>query len=480
MIRRYAAPCIIATTKIVVSLALLWTGFRSVSDDDFARAIIAQQFAIHPHFDPSGTSWLPFPFLLWGSAMAAFGPTLATAQVMAIGLGACAAVGVWWVARSIELSARAAFIAGMIAACMPHAAYYGVAMVPEYATAVLALLASATLSSKHDRMRAAGALAACLATLCRYETWPIACVVSICATFDAIRQPHRRRWLVGSAIIAPLGATAWLLHGFVHHHDAFFFVTRVAAYRRALGGESMTLGLRLLQQPLALFTGEPELTLLALLLPSIALWVHRRTGLRGQAWARLCLAIGALVSFLIVGDLLDGAATHHEDRTLLLAWLAMALLVGELLDRLLRNVWLSPMRLAVSVAVLAAVVATTLIVRPRITKLDSFVDRSREIEIGQLAAALVPAGQRLAVYTEDYGFFAVQAGFARPFDSTPLLRHDPRHREHDPLSSPAELTQRLDALCVQYLIVPTARLPHLSQQTRIEAESNGFALLSRR
>jgi hypothetical protein len=319
-----------------------------------------------------------------------------------------------------------------------------------------------------------------LATLCRYETWPIACVVSICATFDAIRQPHRRRWLVGSAIIAPLGATAWLLHGFVHHHDAFFFVTRVAAYRRALGGESMTLGLRLLQQPLALFTGEPELTLLALLLPSIALWVHRRTGLRGQAWARLCLAIGALVSFLIVGDLLDGAATHHEDRTLLLAWLAMALLVGELLDRLLRNVWLSPMRLAVSVAVLAAVVATTLIVRPRITKLDSFVDRSREIEIGQLAAALVPAGQRLAVYTEDYGFFAVQAGFARPFDSTPLLRHDPRHREHDPLSSPAELTQRLDALCVQYLIVPTARLPHLSQQTRIEAESNGFALLSRR
>jgi hypothetical protein len=186
------------------------------------------------------------------------------------------------------------------------------------------------------------------------------------------------------------------------------------------------------------------------------------------------------VSFLIVGDLLDGAATHHADRTLLLAWLAMALLVGELLDRLLRNVWLSPMRLAVSVGVFAAVVATTLIARPRITKWDSFVDRSREIAIGQLAAALVPAGQRLGVYTEDYGFFAVQAGFARPFDSAPLLRHDPRHREHDPLSSPAELTRRLDALCVQYLIVPTARLPHLSQQTRIETESNGFALLSRR
>jgi len=261
VIRRYCAPCIIATTKIVLSLALFWTGFRSVSDDDFARAVIAQQFAIRPHFDPSGSSWLPFPFLLWGSAMAAFGPTLAVAQVMAIGLGACAAVGVWWVARSIGLSARAALVAGMIAACMPHAAYYGAAMVPEYATAVLVLLASATLSSQHDRIRAAGALAACLATLCRYEAWPIACVVSICATFDAIRQPQRRRWLVGSAIIACLGASAWMFHGFVLHHDAFFFVTRVAAYRRALGGESMRLGWRLVQQPLALLTGEPELTL---------------------------------------------------------------------------------------------------------------------------------------------------------------------------------------------------------------------------
>jgi len=92
---------------------------------------------------------------------------------MAIGLGLAPPLAFWWVARAIELSARAAFIAGMIAACMPHAAYYGAAMVPEYATAVLALLASATLSSKHDRIRAAGALAACLATLCRYEAWPM-------------------------------------------------------------------------------------------------------------------------------------------------------------------------------------------------------------------------------------------------------------------------------------------------------------------
>lgn len=491
MIRRYTAPCIIATTKVVVSLALLWSGFRSISDDDFARVVIAQQFVTYPSFDPSGTSWLPFPFLIYGSSMAVFGATLVAAQVIAILLGVCAAVGVWLVARSLHLSPRAALVAGMIAACMPHAVYYGAAMVPDYWTAVLALAASATLGSKHGRTRAAGALAACLATLCRYETWPIACVVSGYATFDAIRQRHERRWLVASAIIASVGATGWMLYGLAHHHDAFFFVKRVAAYRQALGGESMTLGVRLVQQPLALFTGEPELTFLALLLPFIVLLVHGREGLRGRAWVRPSLAIGSLVSFLVIGDLFDGAPTHHEDRTLLLAWLAMALLVGELLDRLLRNAfgpsrsndqlaaWLSPKRLVVSVGVLGAVIAMTLIVRPRITKSESFVDRSGEIGIGQVAAALVPPGQRLAVYTEDYGFFAVQAAFARPFDSAPLLRRDPRHREHDPLSSPEELTQRLDALRARYLVLPTARLPDFSQHTRIETESNGFALLSR-
>ena len=87
MIRRTAAPFIIATAKTVVSLALLWSGFRSISDDDFSRVAIAQQFAVHPHLDPSGTSWLPLPFWVYGGAMKAFGLSLATAQITAILLG---------------------------------------------------------------------------------------------------------------------------------------------------------------------------------------------------------------------------------------------------------------------------------------------------------------------------------------------------------------------------------------------------------
>ena len=41
-------------------------GFDHVSDDDFARVVISQAFAHKPKLDPSGTSWLPFPFWLQG------------------------------------------------------------------------------------------------------------------------------------------------------------------------------------------------------------------------------------------------------------------------------------------------------------------------------------------------------------------------------------------------------------------------------
>ena len=59
----YAAAC-----GVVLAL-----GFDHISDDDFARVTIAQTFASHPKVDPSGTSWLPFPFWAMGAAMLLFG-----------------------------------------------------------------------------------------------------------------------------------------------------------------------------------------------------------------------------------------------------------------------------------------------------------------------------------------------------------------------------------------------------------------------
>ena len=61
-------------------MLVLALGFDHVSDDDYARVTIAQSFAHAPRLDPSGTSWLPFPFWALGSVMAVFGRSLEVAR----------------------------------------------------------------------------------------------------------------------------------------------------------------------------------------------------------------------------------------------------------------------------------------------------------------------------------------------------------------------------------------------------------------
>ncbi len=57
----------VGVAKLVASLAVLGSGFRAVSEDDYARIVIAQRFAAAPRLDPSGTRWLPLPFWLYGN-----------------------------------------------------------------------------------------------------------------------------------------------------------------------------------------------------------------------------------------------------------------------------------------------------------------------------------------------------------------------------------------------------------------------------
>src|SRR5512145_40691 len=271
--RRVLVPVLIAATKLALSLAVLSTGFRSISDDDYARVTIAQEFAIQPRLDPSGTSWLPLPFWVYGGAMKALGVGLNTAQGLAVVLGVAGAVAVWSLARLAGLSQRGALLACLIGASIPHAAYYGAAMAPDYPTAVLVLAAAISPLSKQGGIRVLGACCAGAATLSRYETWSVAVVVLAFAVLDCCRPAANRRWLLGTALLAPLGPIAWMVHGLANHHDAFFFLKRVAAYRRALGENELSLSERLLKQPLALFTGEPELAIAVVLL-LLAAWLR--------------------------------------------------------------------------------------------------------------------------------------------------------------------------------------------------------------
>ena len=166
------------------TLAARAAGFDHVSDDDFARVTIAQAFAHAPRLDPSGTSWLPFPFWSLGLVMLVTGRALATAQGIAIALNGLALVAPYLALRFVGI-ARARALAGMaLAYITPSAIWLGAATVPESFTASFVaagavLLGMAAPAPARRAPLVGGALLVLAATLSRYEAWPVAAVLAI-------------------------------------------------------------------------------------------------------------------------------------------------------------------------------------------------------------------------------------------------------------------------------------------------------------
>ena len=93
---------------------------RAISDDDYSRVVIAARFAAQPSLDPSGTSWLPLPFWLYGVPMALLGDSLTTARGVAFVVGVASAILVWASGRVLGLLPRPALMAGVAAALLPY------------------------------------------------------------------------------------------------------------------------------------------------------------------------------------------------------------------------------------------------------------------------------------------------------------------------------------------------------------------------
>src|SRR4051812_42914052 len=96
---RASEAALLCAARAIASLAAYASGFRALSDDDYARISIAQRFAEAPSFDPSHTSWLPAPFWVYGVALRVFGTDLAIARVTAIALSTLATLVVYVAAR---------------------------------------------------------------------------------------------------------------------------------------------------------------------------------------------------------------------------------------------------------------------------------------------------------------------------------------------------------------------------------------------
>jgi len=458
--------------RSAVSLSVIGAGFHALSDDDFSRVVIAQSFAWRPRWDPSGTSWLPLPFWLYGTCMTLCGATLACARVLAFTLGLVGALGLWLAGRWLGLSRNAALLGTMLACAVPYAAWLGVATTPDYFTAVLVLLACCSLARRRPVIRICGAAALTAAVLSRYEAWPLALVWSLWVAAEAVR---RRDWrslaLAAAVLVAPLG---WMAHGVLYHGDALFFIKRVVNYRRALGVAGADAAARLLSTPQHLLRDAPELWAMTLVC-SLGCWLAKVRPLR-QRWCRPLLGMLSIVILLMIGDWRDGAATHHVGRTLLPVWLLFSLLLAKGIADYFKKSG-SVMRVVGAVGVAATYALAWTIIRPAVMNLDQFCPRIEETNMGALASSRVPRGERLAIYTRDYGYFAVEAAFARPNDVVVLDTHDPRRPvAQDILRSKSSLARSLNGRGADWLVLPTSGEALLSPESQVRSRGSSLSL----
>lgn len=443
MIRAWRDLAWVVSARAAVSALVLASGFRAISDDDYARVVIAERWAAAPRLDPSGTSWLPLPLWMQGAAMAVLGPGLAAARAAALVSGLAAAALIYIAARWIwaaddERTARWAAASGAIlASCLPLAARLGVATVPELPTAALTLVAVASVAEsppsspplptqRGDRgvrcsetwgqRRLGGACAILAASLSRYEAWPIAALLAAWLGVDAYRARGAARARAAfAACVAAAGPLAWIAHNRVAHGDAFAFAGRVAAYRRALGeGGAGPLAIAWAYVGSTL-RAEPELFVLLAGLGAIG-W-SRRAVLRPLG--RPAALVAAMLVALVAAGARDGAPTHHPERALLVLAMVAALGVARLV--------VSTPRLHAALVLTAAAAAGgwTRWSAP----VDDFALRRDEEAIGTLARGLgagLPPAAPVLVEVVDYGHLAVLAGIGRPDACVPDRDVDPR------------------------------------------------------
>jgi hypothetical protein len=327
--------------KGAVSAWAFHVGFTHVSDDDYARVTIAQTFAHTPRLDPSATSWLPFPFWLTGEAMAFFGRSIAVAQGVALVSGIAGALVVHRALLRAGTTAWAAWTGVALAMSAPWSVWLGVATVPEALSA--SLVAAAALFLTRRNSRPWGALCLLLATLSRYEAWPVALVFAAVCLMSAVWPPkgasrRSRSTDVAPAAVALLGPLAWMAWNAHAHGDPLHFVARVAAFRMRVAPASTGTWTA---YPAAFLGASPgSLMLLALGAPALAFDRDLR-----RRWALPMLAMLALALFLVEGALHDGAPTHHPERALLaFFWLGTAFGIDGLRSLSVRFVWGRPKR----------------------------------------------------------------------------------------------------------------------------------------
>jgi hypothetical protein len=451
----------VGAVKLLMSLAVLAGGFRAVSDDDYARVVIAERFAETPHLDASGTSWLPFPFWIYGAAQRLFGVGLSVARVTAVVLGVLAVLLLLAAARLLGAGRSGALTGALIAALFPWSAWLGAATVPEAPTAALVVYGLATLAVESPRTRLAGALALAAACFSRYEAWPVAFGFAAFTGYDALRAfgaRVRARVFLFAALLSLSAVVLWLLHGRFVHGATFFFFKRVAGYRHALGGEA-PVGERLFAVPRALLDA-PELWFGVLAFA---------TGIVHPRLARPLFVSLLLLAFLAAGELAGGGPTHHAGRAVLPVWYLAALAIGQAVEG-----WRGSRR-ALGLCIAASVVVLGWLYRS--ASPPGFPDRRDAVRTGSEARRL--NAPLLLIDTPDYSYLAVTAAFGTPTRTQPFDDHDPRHpRPPDAFASEATLRTHWAAHPSAWLVVSRSHSALAARLGNVRARTDSLVLVA--
>lgn len=456
-----ASACMLVAASAIQ--AVRSAGFLAVSDDDYARVVIAQEFARDPALDPTKTSWLPLPFWVLGAAMKTFGTTLTTARSVTLVVNAVCSGLLFALGRGLGWDIGLSCLVTLACCLLPSALWLGAATIPEFSTAALIATGSLSLlSPPSSKYRLLGAAAICVASASRYEAWPVALGIAGWNGRDTFAKTAQRWTMQHSTLVAGLVSLSfpglWMIHGHLHHGDALFFVARVSHYHQALGLALPTIAELALGYPRALLSVEPWVvagSVVALASATIgrrARADQEHVGSKG-ARARVLGILVLQLAVLVFGAAQGGAPTHHPERALLSVWFTLIGLSAHTFAS--RRSALRPVYvLGLTVLALAGSHATA----PWSLRMSESRLRAPEEALGAELAAHFPK-QSIGLATHDYGYLALMAAAGTPSRFEVWDRHDPRQTE---AALPLQLWTRQGMFCVIVAPVPAAtKPPHL-------------------
>ena len=422
-----AALVAFALALVFVLFALRRAGFSHVSDDDFARTVIAQEWVaslrgyrfVHelPAFrearwvrvvDPSGTSWLPFPFWTTGAAMMLFGRSIEVARAAQLAMLAGATIVLGRALHRARFDWLTVAFVLALGFANPYALWLGASQAPDAWVAVL--LAAALVALVEEKPDRVAALALLAATLGRYEAWPVAAVFAGRYLLRRVSTPAARRPL--RAAVPLLGPLAWTAWNWLAHGSPLHFFARVSAYRSA--HEALSLSERALAVPRAsVELLDVGLSVVVLTSVVLILWAPATR----RRWGATLLGLGALLGFLVVGSLGNGAPTHHAARAqLAVSFVGAALLVVGSSEAMRRAQvrWGSAAGAVLVSAACFAVVVWGAGVHERLRDHPGRgdADRAREIARGEELVETSPAGITLTPC--QYEYLATMAAYEAP------------------------------------------------------------------